>query len=168
MQTEQFVVSGVVTVVEVYVAIIGACLPTLVPVYRRLRYGDPLKSSSNKSTGDASGKAAHVYYANSGSTGRVRGLNSLKNSAKASASSNTSKASGQGSFDRLHDGADTFNDLVTVDYAPVTASTVPGGRRVNITSHLYDGNRDSGMDMPMQGIMVKSDLTWAENADSRV
>ncbi|KAI0855311.1 hypothetical protein F4860DRAFT_40332 [Xylaria cubensis] len=37
---KQFIIPGVATVVEVYVAIIGACLPTLVPVYRRLRYGD--------------------------------------------------------------------------------------------------------------------------------
>ncbi|XXH01499.1 hypothetical protein Hte_007859 [Hypoxylon texense] len=39
--TKQFVVSGVVTVIEVYVAIIGACLPMLMPVYRKVRYGDP-------------------------------------------------------------------------------------------------------------------------------
>lgn len=32
--------SGVVTVIEVYVAIIGACLPMLAPVYRKLRHGD--------------------------------------------------------------------------------------------------------------------------------
>ncbi|KAI0555333.1 hypothetical protein F4679DRAFT_523352 [Xylaria curta] len=37
---KQFIIPGVATVVEIYVAIIGACLPTLVPVYRRLRYGD--------------------------------------------------------------------------------------------------------------------------------
>lgn len=28
-------------------AIIGACLPTLVPVYRKLRYGDPLQSHTD-------------------------------------------------------------------------------------------------------------------------
>ncbi|KAJ0115641.1 hypothetical protein J7T55_010464 [Diaporthe amygdali] len=45
--TKQFVVSGTATVVEIYVAIIGASLPTLVPVYRKLRYGDPLKSHTD-------------------------------------------------------------------------------------------------------------------------
>lgn len=33
--------------VEIYVSIMGACLPTLVPVYRKLRYGDPLKTRAN-------------------------------------------------------------------------------------------------------------------------
>lgn len=31
--------------------IIGACMPTLIPVYRQLRYGDPLKSSTAGSAG---------------------------------------------------------------------------------------------------------------------
>ncbi|KAI1123647.1 hypothetical protein F5Y10DRAFT_285827 [Nemania abortiva] len=41
---KQFVIPGGSTIVEVYVAVIGACLPTLIPIYRRLRYGDALKS----------------------------------------------------------------------------------------------------------------------------
>ncbi|KAI0970079.1 hypothetical protein F4678DRAFT_473435 [Xylaria arbuscula] len=40
---QQLIIPGLSTVVESYVAIIGACLPTLVPVYRRLRYGDALR-----------------------------------------------------------------------------------------------------------------------------
>ncbi len=35
------------TVIEIYVAIIGSCLPTLVPVYRRLRYGVPYKRQNS-------------------------------------------------------------------------------------------------------------------------
>ncbi|KAI1300050.1 hypothetical protein F5Y03DRAFT_386112 [Xylaria venustula] len=42
---QQYVIPGLSTVVEVYIAIIGACLPTLVPVYRRLRYGDALRTT---------------------------------------------------------------------------------------------------------------------------
>lgn len=33
-------VAGVATVIEIYVAIIGACTPTLMPFYRKLRYGE--------------------------------------------------------------------------------------------------------------------------------
>ncbi|GAW16378.1 hypothetical protein ANO14919_058040 [Xylariales sp. No.14919] len=40
---KQFTIPAGFTVIEVYVAIIGACLPTLIPVYRRLRYGDTLR-----------------------------------------------------------------------------------------------------------------------------
>lgn len=36
---------GGATIVEVYIAIIGACAVTLGPVYRRLRYGHPQGSS---------------------------------------------------------------------------------------------------------------------------
>lgn len=38
-KTEQFVLAGFATLVEIYVAIIGACLPILGPVYQRLRHG---------------------------------------------------------------------------------------------------------------------------------
>lgn len=36
------------TLVEVYIAIIGACVVTLGPVYRRLRYGHPQGSSRSR------------------------------------------------------------------------------------------------------------------------
>ncbi|KAI0459323.1 hypothetical protein F5B21DRAFT_296836 [Xylaria acuta] len=42
--SKQFVISDIATVIEIYVAIIGACSPTLVPVYRKLRYGSVLKT----------------------------------------------------------------------------------------------------------------------------
>ncbi|KAF3020624.1 hypothetical protein E8E14_011724 [Neopestalotiopsis sp. 37M] len=38
-KAEQFVLAGFATLVEIYVAIIGACLPILGPVYQRLRHG---------------------------------------------------------------------------------------------------------------------------------
>ncbi|KAK8041288.1 hypothetical protein PG994_014295 [Apiospora phragmitis] len=40
---EQFVVPAIASAIEIYVAIIGACLPMMVPIYRKLRFGDPLK-----------------------------------------------------------------------------------------------------------------------------
>lgn len=46
MGAVQFVPSGTATVVEVYVAIIGACLPTMAPIYRLVLYGDPLSTSA--------------------------------------------------------------------------------------------------------------------------
>ena len=45
--SEQFVTPGAATVVEIYTAIIGACLPTLKPVYRKLRYGNPYYPSKS-------------------------------------------------------------------------------------------------------------------------
>ncbi|KAH7303846.1 hypothetical protein B0I35DRAFT_484909 [Stachybotrys elegans] len=45
--TKQFVVPGITSVVEIHMAIIGACLPTIIPVYRRLRYGDAKARSGN-------------------------------------------------------------------------------------------------------------------------
>ncbi|KAI1408768.1 hypothetical protein F5Y13DRAFT_204510 [Hypoxylon sp. FL1857] len=45
--SEQFVTPGAATAVEIYAAITGACLPTLKPVYRKLRYGDPYCSSKS-------------------------------------------------------------------------------------------------------------------------
>lgn len=51
--------------VEIYVAIIGACLPTLAPIYRLLRYGDPLSSKVtgfSKPTLPAKGSSARRLH----------------------------------------------------------------------------------------------------------
>lgn len=58
MGAVQFVPSGTATVVEIYVAIIGACLPTLAPIYRLLRYGDPLKTNTTGLSLPAKGTSA--------------------------------------------------------------------------------------------------------------
>lgn len=34
----QDIAAGAATIVEIYAAVIGACMPTLVPIYRQLRY----------------------------------------------------------------------------------------------------------------------------------
>jgi hypothetical protein len=60
--TVQFIPSGATTVVEIYAAVIGACMPTLVPVYRKVRYGDPLKTHTaalSKQTLPGMGSSAH-------------------------------------------------------------------------------------------------------------
>lgn len=56
--TQQFTSPAVATVVEIYAALIGACMPTMVPVYRRLRYGTPLKSSTTEGTSGSGYSAA--------------------------------------------------------------------------------------------------------------
>lgn len=56
--TLQFVPSGTATVVEIYVAIIGACLPTLAPIYRLVRYGDPLSTNKSGLSNPAKGSSA--------------------------------------------------------------------------------------------------------------
>ncbi|OTA64859.1 hypothetical protein K449DRAFT_432439 [Hypoxylon sp. EC38] len=43
--TKEYVTPAISSVVEIYVSIIGACLPTLRPVYRKLRYGNPYTPS---------------------------------------------------------------------------------------------------------------------------
>ena len=79
---EENVITGVVSALEIYVAIIGACLPMMVPVYRKLRYGD-INGSSNESAGASK---SHLLNANSKSS---------KNS------TSTINGSG-GSFHKLH------------------------------------------------------------------
>jgi hypothetical protein len=44
-------------IIEIYVAVIGACLPIMVPVYNKLRYNDPFhKSTSTKGRTTAANK----------------------------------------------------------------------------------------------------------------
>lgn len=46
IKTERYTLTDGATVTEIFIAIFGACVVTLGPVYRRLRYGDPQGSSS--------------------------------------------------------------------------------------------------------------------------
>ena len=48
IKTERYTLTDGATVTEIFIAIFGACVVTLGPVYRQLRYGDP-RGSSNKS-----------------------------------------------------------------------------------------------------------------------
>ncbi|CAH0000743.1 unnamed protein product, partial [Clonostachys byssicola] len=88
--TKQFMVTGIATVIEIYVAIIGACTPTLMPFYRKLRYGEYTTSQ----TGVCSSKHALGI---SVSGGIVSGKRLSKNGPKLSEST--------GSFLRLEEEA---------------------------------------------------------------
>lgn len=46
INTERYTLTDGATVTEIFIAIFGACVVTLGPVYRQLRYGDPQGSSS--------------------------------------------------------------------------------------------------------------------------
>lgn len=96
---------GVTTVIEIYVAIIGACLPTMVTIYRKLRYGD-VKGSSAKSYN------SKTYYA----SGSNRPINKAPKRGKLGHSDT------EGSFERLHG-----DDTTMTDYEPMY--------KVNITGH---------------------------------
>lgn len=175
---EQVATSGTATVIEVYVAIIGACLPSLVPIYRQLRYGDPLKTGSVRSS---SKKSAGYSYSNSNNSSNRGGKN------KPFSGTNTIGSDGggvgQGSLDRLHDRDNMGDDLVTVDYLPSDKHAqgdrsggghsswgIMVGRKVEISTTpdpWYDvSNRGSGqlgLDLPLQGIVVKKDLDWKDS-----
>ncbi|KAI0202651.1 hypothetical protein F4808DRAFT_68624 [Astrocystis sublimbata] len=60
--SKQFVLSLIATVIEIYVAIIGACMPTLVPVYRRLRYGSPSSTRASGGSKEVSASGKNLKY----------------------------------------------------------------------------------------------------------
>lgn len=55
-ETEQYTLTSGATIAEIFIAIFGACVVTLGPVYRRLRYGDPQGSSSKSKRPENGGK----------------------------------------------------------------------------------------------------------------
>lgn len=59
------------TIVEVYIAIIGACVVTLGPVYRRLRYGHPQGSSKSRHLEGSSGTQLESRARGSKIMGRI-------------------------------------------------------------------------------------------------
>ncbi|ETS82094.1 hypothetical protein PFICI_07096 [Pestalotiopsis fici W106-1] len=138
--TKQFVVSGVATVVEVYVGIISGCLPIMVPVYRRIRYGNALKSTTR--TGSEG-----YYLSNSG--------NAL---AKSNARSKTNRSRGEGPFERLDTNKDDF-----------ASSEFSSDRHIMVSSAaVRDGDVDhkSNDSIPLDGIVVRSDVQWKVSAKS--
>lgn len=84
----------IATTVEIYIAIIGACLPTIVPAYRKLRYGNALEGSSatNRSFGTPL----------KGSVGNRIGSGHVKMSARSHV-----HGAGEGAFELLPHGAQT-------------------------------------------------------------
>ncbi|KAI1385501.1 uncharacterized protein F4822DRAFT_445451 [Hypoxylon trugodes] len=124
--TKQFIPGSVASVVEIYVAIIGACLPTLVPVYRKLRYGDPHSRPSNATT-----------------IGRITTL-------------------GRSSNKKLNSRTDgEFERLDTDEEFPLASR---GVHHVNISSYGGPNSLPTTYpDIPLEGIMVRHDMTWSDN-----
>ncbi|RWA11981.1 hypothetical protein EKO27_g3116 [Xylaria grammica] len=96
--TKQFVVPAVASVVEIYVAIVGACIPLLIPVYYRLRYGTGFNNTAGFSP-----KLAMVKEAgNTPETGMTKG--------------------GLGSFEQLRDDIITSNRRISISAWPTHES----------------------------------------------
>ncbi|KAI2780202.1 hypothetical protein F4815DRAFT_445434 [Daldinia loculata] len=126
--TKQFVAPGLASAVEVYVAIVGACLPTLIPIYRKLRYGHP--NTPQRSI-------------------PVDGIVTI-----GKLSNRTPFGSGvEGSSEKLNNEED------------ITFNPYRGSCQVSISGQ---GKRFSfppdSLEHPLQGIVVKQDVTWSENA----
>jgi hypothetical protein len=131
----QFVTSGIVTIVEIYAAIIGACMPTLIPVYRQLRYGDPLKSSTAGSAGIS--KKTPLVKSGKGSTGTRR--------------------------KQFHTNSRSFERLSNNDNPPVPDG-FRGHHRVNISGHRGDELRgDEGESYHLDGVLVTHKTVLSEH-----
>jgi hypothetical protein len=139
-RSEQFVVSGVATVVEIYVAVISACLPSLTPVYRKWRFGDPLKSDSGAPAGASAGNSGLITIGK-------KPTRKLWNSSTATT----------GSFERLGNSEEGF-----------TPAASHRTHQVNvITSRNNDIHPDDNTESyPLQGVVVKRETVWSENNDS--
>ncbi|KAF7522116.1 hypothetical protein G7054_g12243 [Neopestalotiopsis clavispora] len=135
--TKQFVASAAATVVEIYVAIISGCLPALVPVYRRLRYNNPLKTTSVSCSEGYLSNAQQSTILKSTTRPKVRA---------------SELGGGEGSFERL---ATSKNDQFAMN-------ELSGSRSVNVSSAMkYDSDADSSENP--QGIVVRSELSWQES-----
>ncbi|KAK8037711.1 hypothetical protein PG991_001057 [Apiospora marii] len=132
--TKQFIVPAIAFEVEIYAAIMGACLPMMVPVYRKLRFGDALKttsggSGSNKTpfSGTNTIVAANIQRRNVGPAG----------------------GSGGGSFERLGGSEDGL-----------TPANYHGGHRNQVSSEpAGDSDHEN---YPLEAIKVRRDLIWRE------
>ncbi|KAK8007841.1 hypothetical protein PG989_001831 [Apiospora arundinis] len=136
--TKQFIVPSVAFEVEIYAAIMGACLPMMVPVYRKLRFGDALKPTSG---GSGSSKTPF-----SGTNTVVAANMHRRNMELAS-------GSGGGSFEQLRGSEDGL-----------TPANYHRGHRSHVSSSpAVDGSRDSDNEnYPLEAIKVRRDLTWRE------
>uniref|UniRef100_A0A8H7K6A6 Rhodopsin domain-containing protein n=1 Tax=Bionectria ochroleuca TaxID=29856 RepID=A0A8H7K6A6_BIOOC len=105
--TKQFVVPGVTTVIEIYVAIVGACLPVMTPLYRKIRYGDALQNSKN-----SSGSSKTYYHSGKQS--------SWKQTPKGAVDSGYGGS--HGSFSRLYDNE---NQSQAVSDSSAVAHDIP-------------------------------------------
>jgi hypothetical protein len=127
------------TVVEIYVAIIGACAVTLVPVYRKIRHGDAWVSSKGGSRGGPSG----AMGGRSGPGVSGSDTHHLKTFGQRST---RERINDNDSEEYLHGGLGAAN-----------------WRDTNVTSGGHKGRGDDASDeMPLEVVVVKKevDMTW--------
>lgn len=77
---EQYVLMGAATMVETFVAIIGACSVTLKPVFLYLRYGDPTGSTASSAPGSGQRKPTQSWAEGIKTIGRITGRGRRSNS----------------------------------------------------------------------------------------
>ncbi|KAI7781605.1 hypothetical protein LA080_014503 [Diaporthe eres] len=140
--TQQYALMWTATVVEIYVAIIGACAVTLVPVYRKMRYGTPWSTRDMKSNQIASNQGA---FAGTGGGGSRPGLHhNFKRSAN-------------------HERLSTSNDSEEYLHHGRSGMTysVSGANKSSAKREEF------GDDVPMDTIVVQRDVTWEEERNVR-
>ncbi|GJC94209.1 integral membrane protein [Colletotrichum higginsianum] len=132
---KQYALMWTATVVEIYIAIIGACAVTLVPVYRKMRYGTPWSTRDQKSNQVSSGTGA---FAGTGGAGSRPGVHNFKRSAN-----HERLTTGNDSEEYLHHG---------------------GGMKYSVSGATGSGDKSDvlGDDLPMDTIVVQRDVTWEE------
>lgn len=129
------------TVVEIYVAIIGACAVTLVPVYRKMRYGTPWSTRDVKSNQIASNPG--VFAGTGGGGSRLGVHHNFKRSANHERLSTSND-----SEEYLHHG-------IGVTYS-VSGATKPSAK-----------GEELGDEVPMDTIIIQRDVTWEEQRNVR-
>ncbi|KDN71524.1 hypothetical protein CSUB01_12076 [Colletotrichum sublineola] len=130
--TKQYALMWTATVVEIYIAIIGACAVTLVPVYRKMRYGTPYSTGDQRSNQISSGRGA---FPSSGDASRL-GAHNFKRS-------------------QNHERLDTSND--SEEYLHNGS-----GMKYSVSTKDGDRRGGSAEDLPMDTIVVQKDVTWEE------
>lgn len=136
------------TVVEIGVAIIGSCLPCLLPLYRKFRYGSPESRPTNG------------YGSRSGSKGII--LPSHKGPHSKIMSSNGGKNGGGGG------GGGPFARLARVDTTASKEELFAGGgqpgahnyhAKASVSHVVRSQPSDSDSDIPLEGINVHREIT---------
>ncbi|KAI0470062.1 hypothetical protein GGR56DRAFT_678799 [Xylariaceae sp. FL0804] len=127
--SKQFVLSGYATMIEVYVGIIGSCLPNLMPVYCKARYGNPFGSSaSGPSKPPPIGGNGDLYNSRLRNRGRF--------------------GHRLGSFERFGDSQDA---LALADHRD--------NHNVDISSSLEGQTHSTDTEMfPLEGVMIRQDV----------
>ncbi|KAI3318353.1 hypothetical protein HD806DRAFT_526299 [Xylariaceae sp. AK1471] len=134
----RFVTSGVATVIEIYASVVGACLPTLIPVYRQLRYGSPLAAKMSTASKAAIGASGATP---AGKLSHRRQFNTRK-----------------GSFERLAENDDCFAPRAyhTNHHVNITS------RREKDDFPDMDAEA-----YPLEGVVKRRDTVWTESRQNQ-